>query len=90
MSLISLIQEGLLNGRIKSIKPSEASLHEKIMGFYINGDLHFQYEMIRGEMEGDCFSWHRNGTLSSRSFYVNGKLHGIKREWDENGQLILE
>ncbi len=33
---------------------------------------------------------HTNGTVTSKSPYVNGKIHGLETGWDENGQKRRE
>lgn len=32
--------------------------------------------------------YHINGTLKSETPYTNGQIHGIIKEYDENGKLI--
>ena len=33
--------------------------------------------------------WYENGQLKYEHPYVNGKLHGMWKDWDKNGQLSM-
>ncbi|MBN9689228.1 MAG: hypothetical protein J0M24_03230 [Verrucomicrobia bacterium] len=57
---------------------------------YRNGQVRERIPLQDCARHGRVQSWHRNGVLASEEFYVNGRLHGIGRQWDETGKLLGE
>ena len=43
-----------------------------------------------GQQTGTWVGWYRRGIKRYERMYVNGKIHGVAREWKENEQLSLE
>jgi antitoxin component YwqK of YwqJK toxin-antitoxin module len=68
--------EGLQEGPMKYYYPSGALYKEAIF----HADL----------QEGEELCYFENGSVSGRSFFLHGKLHGLVQNWNEQGVLIFE
>jgi len=47
-----------------------------------------QYDIKDGKMHGSFQTWHDNGILQEDAQYIQGKEHGITRQYDYDGNLI--
>lgn len=43
---------------------------------------------MAGHLHGSYRVWHRNRQLAEELRYRHGLMHGVSREWDENGRLL--
>ena len=77
--------ERFLEKRIEFSRFSDDLVQETVTGRYDDGTIFFQYNTVKGEIEGWCSSWFKNGQLHEKMFYKKGKEHGIKHSWHENG-----
>lgn len=55
-----------------------------------NGQVRERIPLVDGLRHGVVLTWHPNGLASSEESYVNGRLHGVCRQWDEVGRLLGE
>ena len=55
-----------------------------------NGQMRERVPLMDGLRHGLVQTWHRNGIAASEESYVNGRLHGVCRQWDEAGNLLGE
>jgi hypothetical protein len=53
-----------------------------------NRKLCMEYGMKDGLMHGIFRDWWPNGALAHQSHYVNGKEHGLSKQYDNQGRLI--
>jgi len=60
------------------------------IGFYNNGERHYDYPVKDGHFNGYCRYWDEKGILRVEEYYLNGWLNGCRREYDEKGRLILQ
>jgi antitoxin component YwqK of YwqJK toxin-antitoxin module len=47
-----------------------------------------EYEIKNEKMHGLFRTWHDNGNLCEESFYIDGKEHGINKQYDYDGNFI--
>ncbi len=48
-----------------------------------NGQMRERIPLVGGLRHGVVQTWHRNGIAASEESYVNGRLHGVCRQWDD-------
>jgi len=65
-------------------------LHGKSIGWYDNGELHWEADYAKGKLHGKYRWWDPNGQLKWEKDCLNGKLHGNCTWWHPNGQLHCE
>jgi antitoxin component YwqK of YwqJK toxin-antitoxin module len=53
-----------------------------------DGQLLMQYDIKEGKMHGSFQTWHDNGILQEDAQYIEGKEHGITKQYDYDGNLI--
>ncbi len=53
-----------------------------------NGQILMEYDIKDDQMHGSFRTWHDNGILHHESHYIEGKEHGISRQYDWDGNLI--
>ena len=56
--------------------------------FHESGEPSMEYGMKNGVQHGMMYCWYRPGVLTAAEPYVNGKSHGIARQWDDAGRLL--
>lgn len=58
--------------------------------YYETGEKEFELSYIDERKDGDFLftNYHRNGKISAMGTFKNGTLHGILKEYDEQGKLI--
>ncbi|BDA69972.1 hypothetical protein CAL7716_041380 [Calothrix sp. PCC 7716] len=47
-----------------------------------------EYSIKNEKMHGLFRTWHENGNLCELGFYIDGKEHGITKQYDDDGNLI--
>lgn len=57
--------------------------------FWATGNLHKKEEYHGSNLDGIQEFYNADGTIQSRTHWVEGERHGIKEVWRENGQLWL-
>jgi antitoxin component YwqK of YwqJK toxin-antitoxin module len=59
-----------------------------VVGFYKNGRMRFYYFANKeGQIHGESKSFHDNGQISQESFYINGSIHGLSKQYDREGNI---
>jgi hypothetical protein len=53
------------------------------------GRLEFEYAMRGGVKHGHEYRFHPNGRPLERETYHGGRLHGVGKQWSEEGQLLV-
>ena len=53
------------------------------------GQLVFEYAMGAGVKHGPEYRFHSNGRLLEKETYQDGNLHGVGRQWAEDGRLLV-
>jgi hypothetical protein len=53
------------------------------------GRLEFESTMQGGVKHGPEYHFHPNGRLLEKESYHNGHLHGVGRQWSEDGRLLV-
>lgn len=59
----------------------------KVVWKHGNGNLKMVLNYLNGELHGDAFVYYENDKLSRETFYKNGKEHGLKIDFDEQGNI---
>jgi hypothetical protein len=54
-----------------------------------DGHLDSEYGMSHGNKHSPVYFFHDNGQVMSREIYRNGTLHGICKQWAEDGRLLV-
>jgi hypothetical protein len=54
-----------------------------------DGQLEFEYAMAGGVKHGHEYRFHPNGQLLEKETYRTGRLHGVGRQWAEDGRLLV-
>ncbi len=54
-----------------------------------DGHLEFEYAMRSGVKHGHEYRFHPNGQLLEKETYHDGTLHGVGRQWSEDGRLLV-
>ena len=49
----------------------------------LKGEIYYKHDIITLERY-----YYENGQLENEVPYSNGKIHGVEKEWDENGKLL--
>ena len=96
MGFVSCTKEIVLTD--EEIKPDvfyTAEGHKPYSGkckvYYLNSDqVKDEFSFRKGKLNGDSWSWYKNGNLRWKGSYRNGMLSGTWQKWDEEGNLILE
>jgi antitoxin component YwqK of YwqJK toxin-antitoxin module len=85
---------------VEKIKDFWSAGVKKSAFYFINGEkvgyrwwdknqwLCMEYGIKNEHMHGLFRTWHDNGKLSEEGFYVDGKEHGITKQYDFDGNLI--
>jgi len=60
------------------------------VGFYDNGEKHFEYPVKNRSFNGLCHYWDKNGVLRVEEYYLDGWLNGCRRIYDGQGHLCLQ
>jgi antitoxin component YwqK of YwqJK toxin-antitoxin module len=60
--------------------------HGECMGWYENGQKHYQYSCREGKQHGKAIQWSRLGKKKQESCFEAGELHGQWLQWHENGR----
>jgi len=58
-------------------------------GWWITGQLQFEYVFQQDLHHGPMLSWHANGQLSSAFSYHQGHEQGMQQMWDSDGNLKM-
>lgn len=59
--------------------------------YYDDGALRYEGELLDGVLpHGVHREWHPNGTLAKETPYNMGIIDGVVKQWDENGELLLQ
>jgi len=60
--------------------------------YYTNGDLHWEFNYVDGEIHGLCRVWHfkANGYLAAEGMYANDMQNGFWKVWDRLGRMSNE
>lgn len=68
------------------------NIKDSVWEYYgVDGKLMRRETFVKGVLNGDSYSFYRDGKPSCHATYKNGKLDGIYREfWEDNGQVRLE
>jgi antitoxin component YwqK of YwqJK toxin-antitoxin module len=53
------------------------------------GRLEFEYAMRGGVKHGHEYRFYPNGRLEDKETYREGRLHGVGRQWSEDGRLLV-
>jgi len=56
-----------------------------VVYYYCNGTKWFESLECGGEIIGDVNFWYENGQLKHSMTYINNRLHGEWKNWDEDG-----
>lgn len=48
------------------------------------------YKDANGKLHGECCLYYRDGSLQEKFYYDHGKLSGLYRKYDEDGELTME
>jgi antitoxin component YwqK of YwqJK toxin-antitoxin module len=49
-----------------------------------------QFTYYRGQLHGEALSYHKNGQLRRKGYFLYGQLSGKWELWDEKGNKIME
>lgn len=52
------------------------------------GQLTMEYTLKNNQMHGLFRTWHSNGVLCEESYYLEGKEHGVAKQFNAHGELI--
>jgi len=58
--------------------------------YYTNGKRKSYHEFFDDHLHGVTKHWHPNGVLAKEIHYVKDQRVGPYKEWDENGNLIID
>jgi hypothetical protein len=75
-----------------SISPEKSIGEEKVgeRGWYENGNLAYEYPMIKGRKNGKCKEYYTDSKMKSESYYRDGILHGIFKGFSSAGEPLKE
>ena len=79
-----LIREYGQKGALMHLRMTECMLNGQVIGrraYDGDGRLVLETPLKNGKKHGREYSWNENGTLESVEPYVDGKLHGLARQY---------
>jgi antitoxin component YwqK of YwqJK toxin-antitoxin module len=78
-----------VDGKINWEEYYDGACRGRYISWHANGNLsNMQTCGVDGSFTDYC--WFKNGQKLKEEPHVNGKLHGVRRMWNEFGELILE
>ncbi len=79
-----------LEGKLEHLRTFKNGSPDGIQQWYYKAQLRSE-EVIENGVRRSHKSWHQNGQLEWEEYYsASGKLDGVRKRWDEKGELILE
>ena len=77
---------------------TDSNYMKKVRDYFITGELQGEggyisidkYDDSKSIFDGECFTYYKNGLISSRTFYKNGKIEGLYTEFSENGESCIQ
>ncbi len=65
------------------------SIGDACRHWYDDGEVELEYGIKDGQKHGNELWFHPNGELLSVEPYRKGKVHGLCKQWDEKGRLLV-